>query len=112
MNTTHENADARETPVKHQLERIPIRLAGEPGVRRYCRESLTFGVPFAEGTLPTGSQLRCVTADGRELPLQTAAMTTWKPDLQHVKWLLADLQADPVRDGDTVWFEPLPSPGQ
>lgn len=90
--------------MKHDVERIPLRLAGEPGAR-YGAEPLTFGVPFAEGAFPSGSALRCVTADGRELPLQTAVMTTWKPDLQHVKWLLADLQADPRRDGETVWLE-------
>lgn len=88
---------------------IPVRLAGEPGVR-YGREPLSFGVPFADGTFPTGTALRCVTADGRELPLQTAVMTTWNKDLQHVKWLLADLQADPSRDGETVWLE-ANSPG-
>lgn len=84
--------------------RIPIRLAGEPGMH-YATEPLTFGVPFAEGMFPAGSTLRCVTADGRELPLQTSVMTTWKPDLKHVKWLLADLQADPGRDGEMVWLE-------
>lgn len=84
--------------------RIPIRLAGEPGVR-YGREPLTFGVPFAEGAFPAGTALRCVTADGRELPLQTAVMTTWKKDLRDVKWLLADIQADPARDGEAVWLE-------
>ena len=94
-----------------RLHSIPVRLAGEPGVR-YGREPLTFGVPFADGAFPVGTALRCVTVDGRELPLQTAVMTTWKPDLKHVKWLLADLQADPARDGETVWLEPMPSPGQ
>ncbi len=84
--------------------RIPIHLVGEPGVR-YATEPLTFGVPFAEDSLPAGAALRCVTADGRELPLQTAVVTTWKPDLQHVKWLLADIQSDPARDGETVWLE-------
>jgi hypothetical protein len=83
---------------------IPIRLAGEPGVR-YGREPLTFGVPFAEGAFPAGTALRCITDDGRELPLQTAVMTTWKKDLRDVKWLLADLQADPAADGETVWLE-------
>jgi hypothetical protein len=90
--------------MKHDVERIPVRLAGEPGVR-YGREPLTFGVPFAEGAFPAGSALRCVTADGRELPLQIAVMATWKKDLKHVKWLLADVQADPARDGETVWLE-------
>ena len=84
--------------------RIPIRLAGETGAR-YANEPLTFGVPFADGAFPAGTELRAVTADGRELPLQTAEVTTWKPDLKHVKWLLADLQADPARDGETVWLE-------
>ncbi len=84
--------------------RIPIHIVGEPGVG-YGLEPLTFGVPFAEGALPSGTRLRCVTADGRELPLQTAEVTTWKKDLKHVKWLLADLQADHARDGATLWLE-------
>ncbi len=96
---------------KNSPLRIPIRLAGQPGVR-YSNEPLTFGVPFAEGDFPAGAKLRCVTADGRELPLQTAEVTTWKPDLKHVKWLLADLQADPARDGETVWIDALASAGQ
>ncbi len=56
--------------------RIPVRLAGEPRVR-YGAEPLTFGVPFGEGAFPAGTPLRCVAADGRKLPLQTAEVTTW-----------------------------------
>jgi len=89
--------------------RIPVKLAAEPGVC-HSTEPLTFGVPFAEGAFPSGATLRCVTADGRELPLQTAEVATWKPDLKHVKWLLADLQADPARDGETVWLEAADDP--
>ena len=96
--------------------RLPVRLAGAPGVG-YHREPLTFGVPFAAGACPAGTALRAVTADGRALPLQTAVMTTWQNDLRHVKWLLADLQADPATDGETVWLEtpaaaaaPAPAP--
>jgi len=107
----HEVTESRshqeqEKPVADKTSpvRISIRLSGESGVR-YASEPLTFGVPFAEGALPAGASLRCVTADGRELPLQTAEVTTWKPDLKHVKWLLADLQADPAADGETVWLE-------
>jgi len=90
--------------MKKSDKRIPVKLAGEPGVR-YSKEPLTFGVPFAEGAFPAGSQLRAVTADGRALPLQTAVMTTWKKDLKDVKWLLADIQADPATDGETVFLE-------
>jgi len=50
--------------MKSTHNRIPINLAGDPGIR-YSAEPLTFGVPFAEGTFPAGSTLRCVTADGR-----------------------------------------------
>ena len=84
--------------------RIPVKLAGEPGVR-YANEPLTFGVPFAEGAFPSGSRLRAVRADGKPLPLQTSPMATWKKDLCDVKWLLADLQADPAVDGETVFLE-------
>ncbi len=88
----------------HHTTRIPVKLAGEPGVR-YATEPLTFGVPFADGAFPAGAALRCVTAAGRELLLQTSVTTTWKSDLRDVKWLLADVQADPARDGETVWLE-------
>ena len=64
--------------------RIPVRLAGEPGVH-YASEPLTFGVPFAEGAFPAGTRLRAVRADGTELPLQTAPVTTWKKDLKDLK---------------------------
>ena len=84
--------------------RIPVKLAGETGVRYGC-EPLSFGVPFAEGAFPAGSRLRAVRADGQELPLQTTQVTTWKKDLRDVKWLLADLQADPAVDGETVFLE-------
>ncbi|MFZ4398277.1 MAG: hypothetical protein ACOYOU_21895, partial [Kiritimatiellia bacterium] len=90
-------------------KRIPVKLAGESGVR-YGSEPITFGVPFAEGALPAGSRLRAVRADGKELPLQTSQVTTWKKDLKDVKWIVADLQADPAVDGETVFLEyPAPS---
>ncbi len=87
-----------------ETTRIPVKIDGTRGVR-YGKEPLTFGVPFAEGAFPAGTQLRAVTATGRELPVQTASMTTWKKDLKDVKWLLADVQADPAVDGETVWLE-------
>ncbi|MEI6212173.1 MAG: hypothetical protein WCR06_11180, partial [bacterium] len=89
-------------------KRIPVKLAGESGVR-YGSEPITFGVPFAEGALPVGSRLRAVRADGKELPLQTSQVTTWKKDLKDVKWIVADLQADPAVDGETVFLESVRS---
>ena len=86
-----------------ESKRIPVKLSAAPGVQ-YANEPLTFGVPFAEGEFPDGANIRAVAADGQALPLQTSLMTTWDKDLQHVKWLLADLQADPA-DGETVWLE-------
>ena len=95
---------------KTDSHRIPVKVAGEAGAR-YSKEPLTFGVPFAEGAFPAGSQLRAVTADGRAIPLQTAVTTTWQKDLRDVKWLLADIQADPATDGETVFLEfPAASP--
>jgi hypothetical protein len=87
-----------------QKQRVPVKLAGESGVR-YAREPMTFGVPFAEGAFPAGSHLRAVTADGRAIPVQTSVMANWKKDLRDVKWLLADIQADPAVDGETVFLE-------
>ena len=90
--------------MRDHKQRIPVTLVGESGVR-YAQEPMTFGVSFAEGAFPSGSHLRAVTADGRELPLQTSVMTTWKKDLKDVKWLLADIQADPAVDGEAVFLE-------
>jgi hypothetical protein len=100
----HTPGDSGSGTQNHNVQRIPVRLTGEPGFV-YNHEPLTFGVPFADETFQSDTALRCVTADGRELPLQTAVMTTWKPDLQHVKWLLCDLQVDPERDGEVLWLE-------
>jgi len=102
--------------MNNQPKRIPVKLAKEPGVP-YTHEPMTFGVPFAEGTFPADTSLRAVTAEGRIIPVQTRVMTTWKKDLRDIKWLLADLQADPATDGDTVFLEygienPTPEPEQ
>ena len=96
--------------MKTDAKSIPVKLSGECGVR-YGNEPLTFGVPFAEGDFPVGARLRAVTADGREIPLQTSVMTTWKKDLRDVKWLLADVQADPVLDSEKVFLE-FPAKGE
>jgi len=99
-----------KAPMKRHLKRISVKLAGESGVR-YANEPLTFGVPFAEGDFPAGTQLRAAAADGRAIPVQAATMATWKQDLRDVKWLLVDLQANPAVDGDAVWLEyPAESP--
>ncbi len=52
---------------------------------------VTSGVPLAEGVVedPSSARLR---SDGRELPLQTEALSRW-PD-GSVKWLLLDFQID------------------
>jgi hypothetical protein len=89
--------------MKATTTRIPVKLAGETGVR-YGREPMTFGVPFAEGALPAGTRLRAERADGTTLPLQTTQVATWRKDLKDTKWLLADLQADPAVDGETVFL--------
>ena len=73
---------------------IQVRLHPADGVAYGRHVPLTFGVPFADEVLPAGSSLRAVTADGRDLPVQTSCMTTWDKDLRFVKWLLVDLQAD------------------
>ena len=74
-------------------------------------ESLTFGVPFADGVLPAGASVRAVTGNGRDIPIQTDCMTTWHKDLRFVKWLLVDMQADAAGDGETAWLEYAPADG-
>ena len=45
-----------------------IAIVGEEGL--YHREPITFGVPFAEGTLTDASSVRIVSADGSDVPVQ------------------------------------------
>ena len=84
--------------MKTKSQRIPITLHRSAGVKYCDNEPLTFGVPFADGVLPADVPIRAVTADGRELPIQTSCMTTWNKDLRFVKWLLVDTQCDPSHD--------------
>jgi len=91
------------------IQRIPVKLHGAAGVRYSDNESLTFGVPFADRVLPEGALVHAVTGDGRSIPIQTDCMATWHKDLRFVKWLLVDMQADAVGDGETVWLEYPPA---
>ena len=52
-----------------------IAIVGED-VGLYHREPITFGVPFAEGTLTDASSVRIVSADGSDVPVQTKESVT------------------------------------
>ncbi len=81
--------------------KIQIKLAGKHGVP-YGSESLTFGIPFAEGGLPSTEGIRVTGPDGRQLPVQTDCLTTWTKERRHVKWLLLDLQKEDQLSPDAV----------
>ncbi len=83
--------------------RVPVKIHRTAAMRSADHTPLTFGVPFADDALTVGAPVRAVRADGRAIPIQTACMTTWNKDLQFVKWLLVDLQAE--AEQDELWLE-------
>jgi len=71
--------------------KIRLRAQGD-GKSVYNDQPVTFGVPLKEGDLALESlgAVSLTDAEGRGYPLQTHCTATWKNDLKHVKWLLAD----------------------
>lgn len=58
---------------------------------------VTSGLPFARGVLGSDRQLRALSPDGREIPLQTRVLAWW-PD-RSIKWVLLDFQAGAASAG-------------
>ncbi|OGG52223.1 MAG: hypothetical protein A3F84_20685 [Candidatus Handelsmanbacteria bacterium RIFCSPLOWO2_12_FULL_64_10] len=84
------------------IQRIPLTVENAGGVERKAWP-ITQGVPFADGDLPKGAPVRVVDASGKVLPTQSSCLATWNKDLNYVKWLLVDFQAD-LRAGQTEKF--------
>lgn len=72
-------------------ERIPLLLDCAP-VARDSVFNLTQGIPFADGQLERGGNVRVVDEDGKAYPTQGIVLATWASDLRYVKWLLIDAQ--------------------
>lgn len=65
---------------------------GDPAAVHRAGWPVTSGVPLAEGALRDPQATALYSADGREIPLQTEALSRW-PD-GSVRWLLLDFQTD------------------
>jgi hypothetical protein len=86
-----------------------IAITGYEGVR-YETESLTFGVPFSKGVLPTSAAVGMMTSKGATIPIQTRCLATWEPEGHSVKWMLVDMQQDsPTRPDSKLRLEPMDS---
>ena len=59
------------------------------------------GVPFAQGVLARGAQVKLVSPSGAAVPAQTQMMGTW-PD-GSVRWLLVDFAADVPANGHVFY---------
>lgn len=70
---------------------IPLLLDCAP-VARDGVFNLTQGIPFADGQLERGADVRVVDEDGKAYPTQGVVLVTWASDLRYVKWLLIDAQ--------------------
>jgi len=86
---------------------IKMTVQEPSGVQR-SRWPVTSGVPLARGALKDAGTVRLVSADGRELPLQSEALARW-PD-GSVKWLLLDFQVD-LAAGEKKSFRLQSAPG-
>ena len=84
-------------------ETTSIRLtAAGDGRSVYKGQPVTFGVPLPEGALKR-EDLQAVSitdGEGNACPVQTQCTATWKNDLKHVKWLLADTRVS-LAEGET-----------
>ena len=76
-----------------EKKRVPLLLSGGPEVS-YSGWPVTQGIPFPDGELAKGTPVRVVDETGRPLPTQAQCLTTWNKDLEYVRWLLVDFQAD------------------
>lgn len=83
-------------------KRIRLNISGAKGVE-YLAWPVTFGIPFADGELQRGSAVRVVDGAGQAIPIQTTCLATWNKDLEYVRWLLLDMQAD-LAPGQTRSF--------
>ncbi len=81
---------------------VPITVQNPAGVAVEA-EPVTTGVPFPEGALASGDNVRLLDEAGAELPLQVT-VTGEYPD-GSVRWLLLDFQADLPPDGRTLTLE-------
>ena len=71
----------------------------DPGAAK--RAPITTGVPFPKGGLLPDSPIRLVTADGREIPVQTTVRSSWAPGEEaSIRWLGVDFQAEKT---DAYW---------
>lgn len=84
--------------------RIPVSVDPPPGAGPLTNWPVTFGVPFAAGSLWDPERVRLV-ADGVEVPCQREVVATWAPE-GSIKWLRCDAL---VSSGRRYWLEGRPA---
>ncbi|MGD9496785.1 MAG: hypothetical protein AB7Y46_10825 [Armatimonadota bacterium] len=85
------------TPSMPQRARFAVRVDWPEGVE-LARSPVTFGVPFADGTLDSVEHARLVTADGTAVPAQFEATATWWRRDGPVRWALVSATLERVTD--------------
>ena len=79
-----------------QATDVQISVAEPTGVNRRSWP-VTSGIPFASGALLDANRSVLISADNRELPLQTEVLSRWQDG--SVRWLLLDFAVD-LRAGE------------
>jgi hypothetical protein len=83
---------------KPERGRIPVNV--DWADNELTSSPVTFGVPFADGALPSINNARLITADGSEVPAQFDQMATWWRKDGPVRWALVNA----TLDKDTQYF--------
>ena len=79
---------------------IALNVEERAGVARTLAP-VTAGVPFPEGALVDGANVRLIDENGGEQPLQTEALGRWRDG--SIKWLLVDFQTDVKANANRTW---------
>ncbi len=83
------------TPAMPERDRFAVRVDWPEGIE-LARSPVTFGVPFADGTLDSVEHCRLIAADGTPVPAQIEQTATWWRRDGPVRWALvsATLERD------------------
>ena len=76
---------------------IPVSV-DEPVGREWQSFPATFGVPFPHATLDSADHVRLVDRNGKEVPSQITATSSWNADRRDVRWLMVDFLASSTMD--------------
>ena len=89
-------AKKTEQPIKAG-EKVKVLLDVPAGIKELENWPVTFGVPFAAGTLWDVNQMRLVDKKGKEIPCQVEATGLWAKE-GAVKWARVDALVSPEQE--------------